>query len=74
MSLKRLLPALSLAIITGCATTNKVNFYYPPCPERKELNIPEHPDTRDYAIIIAYYEYLVEEWETWAQVVKEYNK
>ena len=25
---------------------------------------------RDYAIILAYYEYLVEEWEIWADTVE----
>lgn len=42
---------------------------YPPRPERHKINL-EPKTEKDYALILAYYEYLVEEWEAWADCVE----
>lgn len=64
-----LLTVLSVTIITGCVSSKPAVKVYPPRPERKEINIAPESE-RDYAIILSYYEYLVEEWEIWADAVE----
>lgn len=39
----------------------------PPKPQRSEQNIPE--TLRDYALLLSYYEHLVQEWEAWGETV-----
>lgn len=55
--------------MNGCASKPEVKTVFPPRPERQKINI--HPESeQDYAIILSYYEYLVEEWEIWADTVE----
>ena len=65
-----LLTVLFSLTITGCVSKPRnTERVLPPRPERREINVkPE--SIRDYAIILAYYEYLVEEWEIWADTVE----
>lgn len=37
-------------------------------PQRKEIKAPE--TIKDYALIISYYENLVQEWELWGYTVE----
>ena len=68
-----LLTVLSVTIITGCVSGKPAVKVYPPRPERKVINlVPE--SEQDYAIILSYYEYLVEEWEIWADAVEGVSK
>ena len=55
-------------IITGCKSTKVEKLTFPPKPERQELRKPEN--IREMAAVIVYYEYLVEEWECWAEDVE----
>lgn len=41
----------------------------PPKPQRQKLQSPE--GLKDYALIIAYYEGLVQQWESWGNTVEE---
>lgn len=59
-------------ITQGCKSLEGNNIVFPPKPERKEIKNPE--SAKDYALIIAYYESLVEEWETWGETVEEQLK
>lgn len=63
-----LLTVLSVTIITGCVSNKPAVKVYPPRPERKPINIAPESE-QDYAIILSYYEYLVEEWEIWGETV-----
>ena len=55
-------------IITGCKTTKvEKEIELPPKPQRQEQKAPE--DLKDYALLLVYYEYLVEEWEAWGETV-----
>ena len=64
-----LLCTLFLIITTGCQTVKPAAPVYPPRPERHKINL-EPKTEKDYALILAYYEYLVEEWEAWADCVE----
>ena len=64
-----LLVVFFLTIITGCVSNKPVTPVYPARPERHKINL-EPKTEKDYALIIAYYEYLVEEWEAWADCVE----
>ena len=60
-----------MLIIPSCRTTrteeNK-NIQLPPKPQRQKL---ENPETlKDYALIIVYYEGLVQQWESWGNTVE----
>ena len=66
-----LLLVLSVLIIPSCRTTrteeNK-SIQLPPKPQRQKL---ENPETlKDYALIIVYYEGLVQQWESWGNTVE----
>ena len=64
----RLLILLLLLTITGCRTTPKSKkTVLPPKPSRQEIKAPE--SLKDYALIINYYEHLVQEWELWGETV-----
>lgn len=62
---------ICLSIITlGCRTTEYIypEYIFPDEPGRE---IIEDPTTiKDYQLIIIYYEFLVREWEAWAESVK----
>lgn len=64
---------LSLLILTisACKTCPKTEtkITLPPKPERSEIKKPE--TLKDYAMIIVYYEYLVQDWELWGKTVEE---
>ena len=55
--------------ISACKTCPKTEtkITLPPKPERSEIKKPE--TLKDYAMIIVYYEYLVQDWELWGQTV-----
>ena len=59
---------LSLAITSGCRTTKNV-IVLPPVPERTEQ--PEPESLKDVALLLSYYEFLIEEWEAWGKAVTE---
>lgn len=65
-----LLILLSAAITAGCKTTKteKKGVTLPPKPQRQEIPFPE--ELKDYALIIVYYDSLVQQWETWAETVE----
>ena len=54
--------------ITGCRTTQKANIVLPNRPEREIL--PNVSTPKDMAETIIYYEYLIREWEVWADDVE----
>mgnify|MGYP003304383586 CR=1 FL=1 len=60
-------------ITTGCKTTQKtetrVIYVLPPKPQRKEIKAPK--TIQDYALIVNYYEHLVQEWEQWGESVEK---
>ena len=58
---------LSIAIISGCKTTEIVIL--PPMPQRE--NLPPVETVQDYADVIIYYEMLVQKWEVWGATVEE---
>lgn len=64
---------LSLLILTisACKTCPKTEtkITLPQKPERSEIKKPE--TFKDYASIIAYYEYLVQDWEIWGKTVED---
>ena len=66
-----LLVVLSALIILSCRTTrteeNK-GIVLPPKTQRQKLQSPE--SLKDYALIIAYYEGLVQQWESWGNTVE----
>lgn len=66
-----LLVLLSALIISGCKTTPKpeVKITLPPKPERSAIQVPQ--TAKDYAMVIAYYEFLVQDWELWGKTVEE---
>lgn len=69
--MKKLLMLLILLlslIITGCKTTEIEKLSFPPKPQRQELRKPEN--IREMVAVIVYYEFLVEEWECWAETVE----
>ena len=55
--------------MAGCKSPPKNEIVLPPFPERQEQQMPE--DLKDYAQLLLYYEFLVEEWEVWGQTVTE---
>lgn len=61
---------LLLPIMTGCRTTKQKQNkpVLPPKPERQELTPPE--TLKDYALLIVYYDSLVQEWESWGEAVE----
>ena len=63
--LKILLVTLLLLTTVGCNTVPKAKVTLPPKPKRQELQAPE--TLTDYALIINYYEHLVQEWELWGE-------
>lgn len=65
----KLLTAFLPVIIIGCKTTNPASYVYPPRPQRETI-ITNPKTPQEYALVIAYYEYLVEEWEAWADIVE----
>lgn len=58
-----------LLIIPGCRTLPNNKIELPPTPERTDQPTPE--TLKDYALVINYYEHLVERWEIWSESVKE---
>ena len=63
-----ILSILLLTIITvSCKSTPKEEIVLPPKPQRQELETPT--ELKDYALIIVYYDCLVEEWEVWGETV-----
>lgn len=59
---------LSLLTIQSCTSTKtEPEIVLPPKPQRQEQKAPE--ELKDYALLLVYYEYLVEEWEVWADTV-----
>ena len=55
--------------MTGCATTPKDNkIALPPKPKREEITVPD--SVKGYALLINYYEHLVEQWELWGETVE----
>lgn len=52
----------------GCQTTKKANIVLPNRPEREVL--PNVSTTKDMAETIISYEYLLREWEVWADDVE----
>ena len=68
--LLKLFLLLLILIITGCRTCpkNETKIVLPPKPERDELQPPK--TLKDYAMIIVYYEYLVQDWELWGKTVE----
>ena len=57
--------------ISACRTCpkNETKITLPPKPERSEIKKPE--TLKDYAMIIVYYEYLVQDWELWGKTVED---
>lgn len=57
--------------MSGCKTCPKddAKITLPPKPERSELKTPE--TTKDLVGMIAYYEFLVQDWELWGKTVEE---
>ena len=54
--------------MTGCVTTPKENkIALPPKPEREEIAVPDN--IKGYALLINYYEHLLEQWELWGETV-----
>lgn len=41
----------------------------PPKPQRQEQKAPE--ELKDYALLLVYYEYLVEQWELWGETAEK---
>ena len=65
-----MLVILSVLITSGCRTTSAQNeLVLPPVPQRQELKEPE--SVKDLAEALAYYEYLVREWEAWGNAVQK---
>lgn len=61
--------ALLSLTTAGCATLRKADeVVLPPAPERTEQKAPE--TLKDWAEILAYYEFLVQEWEAWGRAVQ----
>jgi hypothetical protein len=58
---------LSIAIISGCKTTEIIIL--PPKPQRE--NLPPVETVQDYADVIIYYETLVQKWEAWGDSVEK---
>lgn len=56
--------------MTGCRTTKQKQNkpVLPPKPERQKLTPPE--TLKDYALLIVYYDSLVQEWESWGEAVE----
>lgn len=52
----------------GCKTTDVIRPELPPRPKREYIG--ELGSIKDYALVLAYYEFLVEEWEAWADSVE----
>lgn len=61
---------LFLATMTGCVTNRRIEL--PPEPERKEIETPRN--YKQAALVINYYEHLVQEWEAWAETVEKLTK
>lgn len=56
-------------IIQSCTSTKqKKEIVLPPKPQRQKLKAPE--ELKDYALIIVYYDNLVEQWELWGETVE----
>lgn len=70
--MKKLIMLLILLLAlttTGCKTTQKKNEkILPPTPKRVEIQKPT--SDAEYAVLLVYYEYLVQEWEAWGETVK----
>lgn len=66
---------LLTGITTGCVS-NDVEVTLPPKPQRSEQKKPE--SLKDYAHLVVYYEYLVQEWEQWGEdvtgIIEKENK
>lgn len=56
----------------GCATLPRAETALPPMPERTEQKAPE--TAKDWAELLVYYEFLVQEWEAWGRTVQELIK
>ena len=63
--------SLLMLTISACRTCpkNETKITLPPKPERSEIKKPE--TLKDYAMIIVYYEYLVQDWELWGKTVED---
>lgn len=60
---------LSAPTTTGCRTTAGTAVPLPPKPERQPQAVPA--DARDAALLLLYYESLVQKWEAWGAAVEE---
>lgn len=62
--------AVLLSLTTaGCATLPTADVVVlPPMPERTEQKEPEN--AKDWAELLVYYEFLVQEWEAWGRTVQ----
>lgn len=60
---------LSPIITASCKSTPKKEIVLPPKPQRQELEMPT--ELADYALIIVYYDCLVDEWEAWGKTVSD---
>lgn len=56
----------------GCATLPRAETALPPMPERSEIKAPE--TAKDWAELLVYYEFLVQEWELWGRTAQELIK
>ena len=71
--MKRLLIYLTIllmAIMTSCksAPHKEQEIILPPMPQRQKIKMPA--ELKDYVLIIAYYDNLVEQWELWGETVE----
>lgn len=62
-----ILLTLSLALITTGCVSNDVEITLPPQPQRSEQTSPH--TLKEYAHLVVYYEYLLQEWEQWGEDV-----
>lgn len=61
---------LLILITVSCKTLPKdEKATLPPKPQRKEIHAPD--TVEGYALIINYYEHLVQEWELWGETATE---
>ena len=63
----KLLLVLLALTMTGCVSKPQAEHELPPMPERMEQKVPQ--DLKDYALLLNYYEHLLQEWEAWGERV-----
>ena len=57
----------TLTTLSCVSTKPQKKIELPPKPQRMEMEAPE--TLKDYAHLIVYYEFLVQEWESWGDTV-----